>query len=1144
MTAVYDFFRYIKLYSTDGVTLEHTIEADAVTDTLSISRGAGVAWTGASAATDSFKIDVNYQLEVPVSTTTLRLTDVNSVDQDIVLVAGTNMNIVRDNANQLTISSLVGGVSKSITSITQANPAVVQTTNAHNFTEGTPVTITDVVGMTQLNGNEYYMNILTGTTFSLYTDPELTTTLDSTGFGAYTSGGVATAEYAGARSLNELSDVLANVANFTNSIKIGDTTTGTLNAADNNIIIGVGAANAITHGDHNVIIGHDAHKAMTWSGNSVVIGNEAVEIPKGFISGVSIGSGSTVNGDANATIQYSINIGYQAGSGNTQTSNINIGAQAGEFNDEDNTQHNIAIGQYALKWSKSGGTPRTNNIALGYKAGQGTINFAEESDGIYIGYEAGVAIKDGSNNIFIGKTAGDVVESGSGNVIIGDYSGTVALTDTIAIYTGGGTERLTIDSTGGTLNGNSIVTSNSISGTVTGHIIPDTNIAYDLGSSTHKFRDLYLDGTSLHLGSTILRDDGAGNLQANLTNILQIAADDSTIRTINSGESVKFVGAGSVTTATDAEGNLTITGSTNIVNDTTPQLGGELDAQDNNITNTGNIGLGATSRIDLGSEINISGDWPNNSYGYMVLNQTSAPSFASGPNIVLNSAGANGNQVGADGDWLGTIQWHGYDSAGNSTIYGFIRGNIEYASSPSEKGQLWFHVGNSGGNTRPMVLTNDALELGENVDLKFEGATSNDYETTLTVTDPTVDRTITFPDATGTVALQSWVNTQIAASSTSDLTGSVFADDSTVMVDGVNATLPNIRGTMSGHIIPGTNSVYDIGSAEYKVRHLFLSDNSLWVGDEHKIDTGGGKGGWKKRKKGIVPSGVQTLLITSVFADTNALLIDFKTQIHDPAPSNELDPDHADFNPPTSKWQEFLALHGHPNKTVDDIYNTATDFDDEKEETDQATTEGDLLYYDGSGYKRLPLGTATHVLTANGAGNAPEWSAPSGGSGSYLQEFNLVGAGENSPGSSTISMPVTTTKIEYDVVAGGGAQYDNNSSGPPGEGKTGTYIFTAGDLTALSGNSYQLTLQAGGYGGNENTGTAQPGQESWIRLNGTSIVEATCTIGARVGGGQGSYTNGTNVSPTGCIDKSPWKPSFGEGSPGRVVGFVRVRCYS
>ena len=37
--------------------------------------------------------------------------------------------------------------------------------------------------------------------------------------------------------------------------------------------------------------------------------------------------------------------------------------------------------------------------------------------------------------------------------------------------------------------------------------------------------------------------------------------------------------------------------------------------------------------------------------------------------------------------------------------------------------------------------------------IQFEGATDNTYETTLVVTDPTADRTITFPDATGTVAL-------------------------------------------------------------------------------------------------------------------------------------------------------------------------------------------------------------------------------------------------------------------------------------------------------------------------------------------------------------------------------------------------------
>jgi hypothetical protein len=45
-----------------------------------------------------------------------------------------------------------------------------------------------------------------------------------------------------------------------------------------------------------------------------------------------------------------------------------------------------------------------------------------------------------------------------------------------------------------------------------------------------------------------------------------------------------------------------------------------------------------------------------------------------------------------------------------------------------------------------------------------EGATDNEFETTLTVTDPTEDRTITFPNATGTVALTTDIT--VSASST------------------------------------------------------------------------------------------------------------------------------------------------------------------------------------------------------------------------------------------------------------------------------------------------------------------------------------------------------------------------------------------
>ena len=39
----------------------------------------------------------------------------------------------------------------------------------------------------------------------------------------------------------------------------------------------------------------------------------------------------------------------------------------------------------------------------------------------------------------------------------------------------------------------------------------------------------------------------------------------------------------------------------------------------------------------------------------------------------------------------------------------------------------------------------------------FEGSSVNDFETTLTVTNPTGDRTITLPDATGTIALQGFI---------------------------------------------------------------------------------------------------------------------------------------------------------------------------------------------------------------------------------------------------------------------------------------------------------------------------------------------------------------------------------------------------
>jgi len=57
----------------------------------------------------------------------------------------------------------------------------------------------------------------------------------------------------------------------------------------------------------------------------------------------------------------------------------------------------------------------------------------------------------------------------------------------------------------------------------------------------------------------------------------------------------------------------------------------------------------------------------------------------------------------------------------------------------------------------------------------FEGATADAFETTLTVTDPTVDRTITLPNVTGTVAILDAAQTLSNKTLTSDTLGSDLA---------------------------------------------------------------------------------------------------------------------------------------------------------------------------------------------------------------------------------------------------------------------------------------------------------------------------------------------------------------------------------
>ena len=69
-----------------------------------------------------------------------------------------------------------------------------------------------------------------------------------------------------------------------------------------------------------------------------------------------------------------------------------------------------------------------------------------------------------------------------------------------------------------------------------------------------------------------------------------------------------------------------------------------------------------------------------------------------------------------------------------------------------------------------------------------------------------------------------------------------------------NTFTSNGQFTLGGHVLPDTNASYDLGSADYKIRHLFLSDNSLYIGD-HAIrsESGGGLANAKRDRSGGDP---------------------------------------------------------------------------------------------------------------------------------------------------------------------------------------------------------------------------------------------------------------------------------------------------
>ena len=227
--------------------------------------------------------------------------------------------------------------------------------------------------------------------------------------------------------------------NFTGSLLVGHSTTGTLSSAQYNTGIGIAALDALTSGDQNVAIGFaaggllqsgsnniaigfGAGDALTTGSSNVAIGTQALSTEDTHGKNVAVGYQALLTQNAGADA-YNVAIGYETGKLiTTGVKNILIGGLAGDaLTDGDS---NIAIGYNALSAEDQG----DRNIAIG----QGALNAQNGGGGsqynVAVGYSAGNDISDGKQNTIIGGLAGDNITTGDNNIVIG-YDATASAVD-------------------------------------------------------------------------------------------------------------------------------------------------------------------------------------------------------------------------------------------------------------------------------------------------------------------------------------------------------------------------------------------------------------------------------------------------------------------------------------------------------------------------------------------------------------------------------------------------------------------------------------------------------------------------------------------------------------------------------------------
>lgn len=317
------------------------------------------------------------------------------------------------------------------------------------------------------------------------------------------------------------------------------------------------------------------------------------------------------------------------------------------------------------------------------------------------------------NNIFSNtiRLESEIIYANSSGVITSTIFTTSATTSSLTATTG---------SVGTLAIGNF-----SVSGYLTSSIIPSLNETFDLGNSTNRFRDLYLSGNSLRLGTSTVTADGTGGIviqdatvsgNLNAGNITAVYLDGTI--TSNSQPNITTVG---VLSNLAVSGNIT-SGSLSVV--------GNLEAA--NLSTTGTITAGTiTGNIIVPPGANVQAPGSNSQILFNDGGNTSAVSGMTF-NKSTNLLSISGNVQGGNIVTSGALSVSGNGTMGNLTTSGSVvaSGNVNaanlitvgiLASSANISGNVTTNgflnvVGNASlGNITTTTLSGQVVSVSGNV---------------------------------------------------------------------------------------------------------------------------------------------------------------------------------------------------------------------------------------------------------------------------------------------------------------------------------------------------------------------------------------------------------------------------------------------